>query len=277
MAAQGTPLEYNFGPDEEEIYRLTIQHELFKSAYSALILAPINLSQPGLKILDSATADGLWLRELQPSLATPHSLVGTDINPNFFPHTPTDDITLKVQDITKPWPADWAGQYDLVHSRNGLAGCGSFPVSEALKNLIGLVKPGGWIQLVEMSFEGVKDTSGPLFEFKVLLDAFFSAAKAQWNFANRLEGWLVEAGMVDVEVKISQMPYGKACDDEETAKKSLESFRHGAIAVCGAARAMGVDGFASEQLDAFPGRLDKYLMEHRAEVPVVCVWGRKPL
>ncbi|PVH82458.1 S-adenosyl-L-methionine-dependent methyltransferase [Cadophora sp. DSE1049] len=277
MAAQGTPLEYDFGPDEEEIYRLTIQHEIFKSAYSPLVLAPIDLSQPGLKILDSATADGLWLRDLQCNVATPHSLVGTDINPNFFPRTPTDNITFQVQDITKPWPAELNGQFDLVHSRNGLACCGSFPVSEAVENIVGLVKPRGWIQLVEMSFEGVTDSSGPMYEFKGLLDAFFSKAKAQWNFANRLEGWLVEAGLVDVKVKIAQLPYGKACNNEEIAKKSLYAFRLGSVAVCGAAKGMGVEGFTSEQLDSLPERLDKYLTEHGAKVPVVCVWGRKPL
>ena len=59
MAAQGTPMNYGFGPDEEEIQRLTIQHECFKTAYFPLVLAPIDLNQPGLKILDSATADGL--------------------------------------------------------------------------------------------------------------------------------------------------------------------------------------------------------------------------
>jgi len=105
-----------------------------------------------------------------------------------------------------------------------------------VKNLVGLVKPGGWIQLVEMSFEGVEDTSGPMYEFKSLLDAFFTAAKAQWNFASHLDGWLVEAGLADVEVKIAQLPYGKACDDEEIAKKSLYAFRLGSVAVCGAAK-----------------------------------------
>jgi hypothetical protein len=58
MATQGTALKYDFGPDEEEIHRLTIQHEVLKSAYTPLILAPIDLTKQGLKILDSATSDG---------------------------------------------------------------------------------------------------------------------------------------------------------------------------------------------------------------------------
>lgn len=41
-----------------EIKRLTDQHAIITDALNGLLVAPIDLARPGLKILDSATADG---------------------------------------------------------------------------------------------------------------------------------------------------------------------------------------------------------------------------
>jgi hypothetical protein len=42
----------------KELKRLTDNHEVLKDAMGGLILAPMDLSMPGLRILDCATADG---------------------------------------------------------------------------------------------------------------------------------------------------------------------------------------------------------------------------
>jgi hypothetical protein len=41
-----------------ELKRLRDNHEVFKDAMGGLLLAPVDLSKPGTRILDSATADG---------------------------------------------------------------------------------------------------------------------------------------------------------------------------------------------------------------------------
>lgn len=94
----------DLGPDEQELARLTLQHDIMKAGYDSLILAPLDLSQPDLRILDSATANGLWLRDIQASLAAPYTLIGTDINPNLFPTELPSQTQFQVQEITKPWP-----------------------------------------------------------------------------------------------------------------------------------------------------------------------------
>ena len=43
---------------EHEIERLTAQHDTIKMAMGQLVLPPIDFTKPGLKILDSGTADG---------------------------------------------------------------------------------------------------------------------------------------------------------------------------------------------------------------------------
>jgi hypothetical protein len=54
-----------------ELKRLSDNHEVFKDAMGGLLLAPVNLSKPGLRILDSATADGTYLTESFRSLGWP--------------------------------------------------------------------------------------------------------------------------------------------------------------------------------------------------------------
>ena len=42
-----------------------------------------------------------------------HELVGTDINGDIFPIDPPAGTTYQVQNINKPWPAEWKGTFDL--------------------------------------------------------------------------------------------------------------------------------------------------------------------
>lgn len=51
--------EYFLSQNPTELERLSYQHEIIKDYMgSNLVLAPIDLSRPGLHIFDSATADG---------------------------------------------------------------------------------------------------------------------------------------------------------------------------------------------------------------------------
>ena len=43
---------------EAAVYRLTNQHEAITGSTGKLVFAPVDFTKPGLRILDSATADG---------------------------------------------------------------------------------------------------------------------------------------------------------------------------------------------------------------------------
>jgi hypothetical protein len=53
--------QYVMGHDHPEIKRLQQQHLWLKSAMPELVLAPINKVHPNLKVIDSGTADGIYL------------------------------------------------------------------------------------------------------------------------------------------------------------------------------------------------------------------------
>ena len=44
-----------------ELERLKYQHKVLTDHFGTLVLAPVDLSKPGLRILDSGTADGVCI------------------------------------------------------------------------------------------------------------------------------------------------------------------------------------------------------------------------
>lgn len=58
------------------------------------------------------------------------------------------EIEFVKASVTEPFPGDWTGAFDLVHQRFLFP---SLPEHEpALGNLLAAVKPGGWVQFVEV-------------------------------------------------------------------------------------------------------------------------------
>ncbi|KAK4071386.1 uncharacterized protein Triagg1_6047 [Trichoderma aggressivum f. europaeum] len=134
-----------------EARRLQSQGALIIDALGGIILCPLDTSRKDLRILDSATADGHLLTLIRNQLAHPESaeLIGTDIA-DFPPLDLPENITLGKQDILKPWPEKWEAHFDFVHQRTGLAITGGMERAvETVRRYIDLLKPGGWIQLVD--------------------------------------------------------------------------------------------------------------------------------
>lgn len=120
--------------------------------------------------------------------------------------------------MLKPYPSEWASTFDLIHQRSALPAVGKDRSPEAIAGLIGLLKPGGWLQLVEPDH---KIAEGPAARaFTQLLDEVFSANETHLDIAKHMETWLVEAGLQNVGAKIFDIPMGKKNPKEEMQSKS---------------------------------------------------------
>lgn len=152
------------------------------------------------------------------------TLIGTDISEAKFPKTkaPTP-IHLEIQSITSPWPKEWHGTFDLVQQRLVLGACGSFPFGEAIKNLAGLLKPGGWIQLIEPDQTcGVAD--GPaMCQFIELVTWVIEAMGGHTRYASSIKQWLRDAGVVDVEERSIPLFLGALNPDRDLAERTARS------------------------------------------------------
>ncbi|KAF2179244.1 hypothetical protein K469DRAFT_596756 [Zopfia rhizophila CBS 207.26] len=266
-----------FEAGKSEVERLNMQHEMIRDSMTQLILAPIDMSKPGLRILDQATGGGAWLRDVRSTATAQHTYVGTDIEDSYFPSNPPADTSYHHQSMTATWPEDWNGTFDLVHSRFALPGSGTNSIKETVDRLIALVKPGGYIQLVEMEFghwEG-----GPA------LQVFHDGARELFKTVTAGNGvelrkdtsaWLREAGLEAIEFKVMAILIGVKAKSDKIKETSTVSMVTTATGIKETTKKMPPISLSREQLDAMPGNLEKELREQGGEFKLFAIWARKP-
>ena len=113
-----------------------------------------------------------------------------------------------------------------MHSRLALPGAGTHPAKLVVQNLIGLVKPGGWIQQTEMVFTEWPNLGPAMKEMvRVCVDVFTIAIGGQeLDYLKGLEKWYAEAGLEDVQYETYTIGIGKRAGSEKIRKISVQSF-----------------------------------------------------
>lgn len=135
---------------------------------------------------------------------------------------PPPGITLSVHSIKEPWPEDWHNTFDLVHQRMALPAAGRDVVREVIANMVGLLKPGGWIQFVESDHSVVEGPAmGSMFR---LISDVFKVMETDPNYAPYLQGWFKELDLVNVGCKVFDVPMGANNPKEGLKAKSTRCF-----------------------------------------------------
>ncbi|KXX77979.1 hypothetical protein MMYC01_201725 [Madurella mycetomatis] len=291
--------EYFLPEPEKEIQRLTHHDTVIAHAMgNRRVLAPLDMQMTGLKILDSGTADGLFLRCLESQLNPPFSLSGFDIMPSFFPSpssTPSH-TTYAVHDIADPWPPSMHGQYDLVHQRLSLAGGRTTAPRTAIRQLASCVRSGGWIQLGEMDARAPVSGGQAMHDSWAVMRAVFvaagpgadaagSGARAAdagretgevWDFAHHMAEWLREddLGFEDVTEEQVDVRVGPSCEDREIGELGVRVLLQSSEAVLKASKLLNAD-VAPAVTDRLLERLETELREQGAVYRLIFVHGRK--
>ncbi|KAG8157555.1 hypothetical protein KVR01_012597 [Diaporthe batatas] len=308
--------KYLLPEPEKEVARLTEQDAVITHLMNGKrILPPIDLTRPGLRILDSGTADGLFLRAIQPLLTAegePPTLLGYDIMPSFFPPSPMvpPHTTLAVHDIAEPWPAGLQGTCDLVHQRftiPGGTGAGRATPRGVVRGLCRLVRPGGWIQLVEMDVTGGAGHGPAMRDAWAVTGAFLAAAGAGTDYSKDMAGWLREEGFENVHDERVDLDVGARVKDTKWATRSAKILVEAFTGVVGACKSefnpalippSNVRGFTfvlltphfpvdlvmkldlpsslSGSLDEIPGRAEEELTKQGGIYPLVFAFAQKP-
>lgn len=92
-----------------------------------------------------------------------------------------------------------------------------------LHGYVNLLKPGGWIQLVEVR-EWTKETDGKAFkDLNVCLADMIKTIGASLTHIDNTKGWIETLGLVDVQETTVEANYGTRDDKkvQEIAKRSI--------------------------------------------------------
>ncbi|KAK5554740.1 hypothetical protein LTR46_007467 [Exophiala xenobiotica] len=207
--------------DLSETKRLKAQSDLVTAAFGGLVLCPVALAASDLRVLDSGTADGLFLRQLRSMLAYPDTatLIGTDIAPLEQNVDKPDYIEWHKQDINADWPEVWQGTFDFVHQRV-VSNTGNWDGAvKATTRLARLAKTGGYVQLV--------DSALPIEEIE---EASFGSFGPNNHAGDKLDNSLSATGEVtEIGHKEAAILLGVSAEDEETRQAGrvwLSGLRH---------------------------------------------------
>lgn len=175
---------------------------------------------------------GTWLADLGFRNPNVLKLYGVDLTGQLFQVNP--DLDLRAHDVRIPFPLSWgwSSKFDLVHQRLLIWGITAAEWPSVIHNLLEVVKPGGYIQLVEAEWI-LPHVSDQLPEQKKLnLVQTWSTASfgADIHIWARLGNFLKAENCHDITEVSFDLGYGATAkhqaDKDQSAELWAESFRH---------------------------------------------------
>ncbi|KAG6039055.1 hypothetical protein E4U19_007553 [Claviceps sp. Clav32 group G5] len=266
---------------QSENDRLNIQHALIKSIMGGkLLMAPVNLERPDLRILDSGTAQANWLLDLAALVPSTAQLTGTDIAPEQFP-LPSQrplNMTLQKQSIFDPWNETMLGSFDVVHQRFVLAACQSDEHGRrAVANLLALTKPGGWIELHEGNMLAIQEgeAHSAMMRFRDIAVAAWVSIGQVPDPGPRLTDWMRDAGVVDMHEEVQTIELGAAARNQQEAEWSTELCLNMLRTIKRMTAGKGADAPSEQDFDTLEVALRKELQEVGNQWYYYLAYGRR--
>lgn len=154
-------VQYLFPNDVDEATRLHQQHWIIRYAFQSNFHAPVKSKlEEGINVLDSGCGPASWTADMAESYPN-STFTGLDISFVESQQVKTSNLTLVSGNITKdvPFPEN---TFDYFHQRLLIFGLTKEDWTKALKNAYNILKPGGYIELVEPNIQYYN--MGPLLE-----------------------------------------------------------------------------------------------------------------
>jgi len=186
-----------------EIDRLDVQHYALRAALGAHHLAPLEHPR---RILDVGCGTGQWAYDLCAEFPT--ALVfGLDLHPSKLPWPP--EYRFVRGNLLQGLPFADHG-FDFVHQRALISGLPVDSWPSLCRDLVRLVRPGGWVELVECPpwFESAGPVTARLCEMlqRILLARGLDSAG---SVVAALDEHLGRSGLVDVRKRVLEMQVGE--------------------------------------------------------------------
>ncbi|PYH74613.1 class I SAM-dependent methyltransferase [Aspergillus vadensis CBS 113365] len=205
--------EISFQPvDRDEANRLELQNKVFNKIFDSRLIFPRNCEPQ--RVLDCGHGAGSWA--IQVAEEFPEcEVIGVDISPHMIPDDDDEDfdvaenLEFQVDDLNRPFtfPPKY---FDLVNSRMMATGIDGSRWSSYIQDIKRVLKPGGWVQLVEIYFN-VQSDNGSLTEKHALRQwstKLMSSVEdvKDLRVGTRLRDLLLAAGLKEVESTMIPVP-----------------------------------------------------------------------
>lgn len=184
---------------------------------------------------------GTWLKDLNSQYGNQLDLFGVDLSAHLFPRRNPGEADLRAHDIREPFPPEWywSNIFDCVHQRFLIWGIASAEWPAVLHNLVDLVKPGGYVQLVEAQWilPDVSDQRPEQKKLNLVQTWSTESFGMDIHIWNRLKTLLRAEGCEDIVEESFDLGYGAEAKQPEdrnvSAELWAESFRHLASKISG--------------------------------------------
>ncbi|KAI9149061.1 N-methyltransferase verN [Paramyrothecium foliicola] len=283
---QSVPIATEHKEDLEERYvlprsnaeaeRMQNQHHWLKGGAGGLVLAPIDTQRKGLRVLDSATADGYWVHDVRPEFAPGTEFFGFDSDPEGFP--PLDPpVNIIKHNLVDELPADWQNSFDFIHQRFIIPLFASEEVNGVLRNLTAGLRSGGWVQLVEMNFKTPISTpleSVPTVRKIHEIISSVVSAKGDPLACTKLAGRLTDLGLTNVGYKAVPTIAGAAHPDAEIGERGRRNMLT-VLAYFQSVANREALGYSEEEWAEIPKLFEEEMKNHKVALEVWYVWGQK--
>ncbi|OJJ58481.1 hypothetical protein ASPSYDRAFT_89227 [Aspergillus sydowii CBS 593.65] len=192
--------------DDYEAERLDLQHRIFTRVFDhRLVFPPITRLR---RVLDCGYGTGSWaidVAEQNPDC----EVIGVDIYPFMNPDDTPENLWLQVDDLNRPFtfPTNY---FDLIHSRLLAGGINRSRWPSLTDGWYRVLKPGGWVQMVEIYFNVQSDNGSisdghALRQWSLNLMRSMEGAK-DLRVGTRLKTLLTASGFTEVDAKMIPLP-----------------------------------------------------------------------
>jgi len=264
--------------------RLNFQHNVFlRMTKGHLLPTHIEASLPAAaRIADIATGTGTWLAAAAARWPAAR-LDGFDMTPEHFPPAaalpPAVTLHPHSQNVLEPFPAEFAGAFDVAHVRLLMYGLKAAEWDRAFANVVALLKPGGWLLWEETGYVSWVSIppSRAMFEFLSIDVEWARRAGRDLSFPARLLQNAINAGLVDCgehDHSSFELNGGHDGGPTEAMLRVMTQALFGIVAK-GGMEGMKTEEDAQRLVDDLRKFADTPECEYGLDMK--WVWGRKPL
>ncbi|KAL9549034.1 hypothetical protein MBANPS3_005398 [Mucor bainieri] len=216
-------IAYLLPEDNDEMNRLNKQHLVLKYTLQSNFQAPLQEKlEQGITVLDSGCGPAGWLFDMAEDF--PNSQFhGIDITSTFPHDTKPSNCEFTIANITEkiPYPDNY---FDYIHQRLLILGLTNANWDFALKELLRVLKPGGYIELHEPDLQDLNNMGPLLKQLQYTMSNMLQTRGMPPKISNELQDRAAKAGFVDAQLQITPL---KLNHGGQAGKMLWDDYEHG--------------------------------------------------